>query len=211
MPSVNELGEWVLRGLAVAGGATVGGFGTGLLTQLIARLTVARPLPRPALNVLRLLGAFAAGLLVWMWVFGSGGPGFGFGGGGLGLGGRETGTGGTGSGASTESRKELPQNNGTDPTAGPAVLRIEVLGDRPDERARFYRLDAGDPNARLTLDEIRAKIRDRKAQSPPLEKLVIVLYLDSPDKEKKQVRDLQELALDFKLRPILDAMDRKAP
>jgi hypothetical protein len=209
--SIDQLGQWVLRGLAVAGGATVGGFGTGILTQFVARLTMARPLPKPAVNILRILGALVAGCLVWMWVFGSGGAGFGFGGGGFGLGGHETGAGGTGRGQNAESAKEALPINGTDPSAGPEVLRIEVLGDRPEERTHFYRIDGGTSRARLNLEELRGRIRERLTQAPPLKKLVIVLYLDSPDKDKLQVRELQDLALDLKLSPIIVTMDRKAP
>jgi hypothetical protein len=209
--SVDQLGQWAMRGLAVAGGAAVGGFGTGALTQFVTRMTVARPLPKPAVNILRIVGAIAAGCLVWMWVFGSGGPGFGFGGGGFGLGGHETGAGGTGRGLNLESTKETSYINGTDSSAGPDVLRIEVLGDRPEERSHFYRIDDGGSRARLTLDELRGRIRDRQAQAPPLKRIVIVLYLDSPDKDKMQVRELQELALDLKLPAIIVTMDRKAP
>jgi hypothetical protein len=209
--SINQLGEWVLRGLAVAGGATVGGFGTGFLTQLVARLTVARPLPKPAVNILRFLGAIVAGCLVWLWVFGSGGQGFGLGGGGFGLGGHETGAGGTGASRNIESGKETVHNDGTDPTVGPGVFRVEVLGDRPEERERFYRLENGEPKTRLTMKELRSRINERKTQSPPLQKLVIVLYLDSPDKDKLQVRELQELALDLKLPFVIETMNRKAP
>jgi hypothetical protein len=212
MPSVNELGEWVMRGLAVAGGAAVGGFGTGFLMQLIARLTVARPLPKPVLNILRVLGAIVAGCLVWMWVFGSGGAGFGFGGGGFGMGGHETGVGGAGRGQNIESAKETLPTNGTDAPAGPEVLRVEVLGDRPDERTHFYRLESGNSRARLTLEELRGRIRERQTQAPPLQKLVILLYLDSPDKDKLQIRELRELALDLKV-PFIDivTLNRKAP
>jgi hypothetical protein len=211
--SINQLGEWVLRGLAVAGGATVGGFGTGLLMQLIARLTVAKPLPKPAVNVLRILGALVAGCLVWMWVFGSGGPGFGLGGGGgrFGLGGHETGAGGTGAGKNTDSGMETARSDGTDPTVGPGVLRVEVLGDRPEERERFYRLENSESKTRLTMKELQARINERKTQAPPLQTLVIVLYLDSPDKDKLQVRELQELALDLKLPFVIVTMNRKAP
>src|SRR6202158_11615 len=131
MPSVNELGDWVLRILAVAGGAAVGGFGTGFLSQIVARLTVTRPLPRPAVNVLRVLGAIVLGSLVGMWVFRSGGGGFGFGGGGFGLGlggARETGR--SGAGNDSESEKETKHANQSDPTTGPGVLAREGLGEK---------------------------------------------------------------------------------
>jgi hypothetical protein len=203
----DKLGRMVMNVLAVAGAAAVGGFGIGFLTQLVARLTFAKPLPRPALNLLRVAGAITAGLLAALVIW-QDHSGFGFGGG-FGLGGRETGS--DGAGKNTESRSEALRGNGADPTAGPGVLRIEVLGDQAQERTHFYRLESVDPKARLTLEEVRTRIRERQSQSPPLERLVIVLFLDSPDKDKKQVRDLQEMALDFKLRPVIDAMNSKAP
>jgi len=209
--SVDQLGQWAMRGLAVAGGAAVGGFGTGFLTQFITRLTVARPLPKPAVNLLRILGAIVTGCLVWMWVFGSGGPGFGFGGGGFGLGGHETGAGGTGRELTTELTKETSHSNGSDSSTGPDVLRIEVLGDRPQERTRFYRIDGGTSRERLTLDEIERRIRERQTEAPPLNRVVIVLYQDSPDKDKAQVRDLQERLLDLRLPFIVVTREIKAP
>jgi hypothetical protein len=207
--AVNELGDMVLRVLAVAGAVFVGGFGLGLLSQLIARLTVTKPLPKPALNLLRGLGGITLGLIVYLWIFGHGGPGFGLGGAfGLG-GGGDKGTAGEGSGKETVSAKET-NRRGEDPTTGPDVIRIEVLGDQIGERERFYRMEG--TKERLNASEVRARVRERQNQSPSLRALVIVLYDDSPDQQKRQVTDLEDIAAELKnLRSIIEKVDGKAP
>jgi hypothetical protein len=207
--AVGELGDMVLRILAVAGAVFVGGFGLGLLAQLVARLTVTRPLPKLALNTLRGLGGITLGLIVYVWIFGHGGPGFGFGSG-FGLrGGDAKGTAGEGSGKESGLAKET-NRRGNDPTTGEEVFRIEVLGDQIGERERFYRLEGA--KERLNASEVRARVRERQNQSPPLRALVIVLYDDSPDQHKRQVTDLEDIAVELKnLRSILEKVDGKAP
>jgi hypothetical protein len=45
-----------------------------------------------------------------------------------------------------------------------------------------------------------------------LRALVIVLYDDSPDQQKKQVTDLEDIAVELKnLRSIVEKVDGKAP
>jgi hypothetical protein len=206
--AVSELGDLVLRILAVAGGVFVGGFCLGLLAQLVARLAATRPLPKPALNILRGLGAITLGVIVYFWIFGHGGPGFGLGGG-LGFGGGDKGTAGEGPGKETGSAKES-NRRGNDPTTGKDVFRIEVLGDQVGERERFYRMEGA--RERLNASEVRARVRERQNQSPPLRALVIVLYDDSPDQQKKQVTDLEDIAVELKnLRSIVEKVDGKAP
>ena len=207
--AVNELGDMVLRVLAVAGAVFVGALGLGLLSQLIARLTVTKPLPKPALNLLRGLGGITLGLIVYIWIFGHGGPGFGLGGAfGLG-GGGDKGTAGEGPGKETGSAKET-NRRGNDPTTGADVIRIEVLGDQVGERERFYRLEGA--RERLNAFEVRARVRERQNQSPPLRALVIVLYDDSPDQQKKQVTDLEDIAVELKnLNSIVVKTEGKAP
>jgi hypothetical protein len=209
LAAVADLGDLVLRVLAIAGGALVGGLGLGLLSQLVARFTVTRPLPKPALNLLRALGAITLGLVVYFWAFGPGGPGFGLGGGfGFGGGGGKR-TPGEGTDKETGSRKES-RPRGEDPTTGDAVIRIEVLGDPPKDGKSFYRVEG--ERERLTMEQVRELVRERrKRDSPPLEKLVIVLYDDSPDRSKQQIRELEDLALDLKLRSPIDKMEGKAP
>jgi len=60
----NEIGTWVVRILAIAGGGAIGGLLVGWLTQVICRLLTTKAVPRGPLNIVRLLGAIAAGWLV---------------------------------------------------------------------------------------------------------------------------------------------------
>jgi hypothetical protein len=45
----------------------------------------------------------------------------------------------------------------------------------------------------LTLDELRGQLRERLGQTPKLQKVVIVLYGNSPDKNNANVRNLVDL------------------
>src|SRR5260370_15959110 len=69
-----NLGEWLMRGLAIVGAVAVGGFGAGLIVQIAARLTSTKPAPRGVVRLVRLLGAIT-GLVVALSLFPTGGPG----------------------------------------------------------------------------------------------------------------------------------------
>ena len=177
LPSGN-LGDWLLRGLAVVGAAALGGFGAGLILQIATRLTTTRQVPRPVLRLIRILGAITCGLLVAFALFHAGGPG----GGGSGSGGGKD----AGQGLhDTSAGKDTPppQPKGSTPPA--AELRVVVL-NRMD--GRNYRVE-GDAEAH-TLDEVQALVKQRKSQKPPLQKLVIVLYKDSPSHDHLMVERL---------------------
>ena len=60
----NDIGSWVIRVLAIAGGGAIGGLLVGWITQVLARLLTTKPVPRGPLNIVRLLGAIIAGWLV---------------------------------------------------------------------------------------------------------------------------------------------------
>jgi hypothetical protein len=176
---VSNLGQTVVNLLAVIGGAAVGWFGAGLLTQLLVKLTVHRDTPRPVLRVVRILGAVALGLAVWLLVFGSGGPGWGLGGGGWGFGGR--GPGGadssTGRTAGTDNQKGKTSKDGK---AGSSVegrfLAVEMLGGkRYKDDERFYRItEPGEPPR--SLPELVDSIRKRREQDPGLKGIEIIIY-----------------------------------
>jgi hypothetical protein len=70
------------------------------------------------------------------------------------------------------------------------VFRVEVLGNEAVEAiggpkadvARRYRVGwPGDPHY-YTLDEVKKRIRARRKEEPPLRRIEIVVYRDSPDK-----------------------------
>jgi hypothetical protein len=201
LPSGN-LGDWLLRGLAVIGAAALGGFGSGLTLQMSARLMTARQTPRPVLRLTRIGGAITSGLLVAMALFRGGGPG----GGGSGEGGGKD----AGKGPHAVSRdkdtapaKEQPKN--TLP-ASLTSLRIVVV---PSADGHSYRIDGQEPAQ--TFDEVKALVAFRRAQATPLEKLVIVLYEDSPDQGTPIVQKLKSLAQDNGLTPEVSEPKGKIP
>jgi hypothetical protein len=186
----------LVRCLAVAGAAALGGVLLGLLTQLIVKATTTRKLPPWPLNTVRVLGAVASGWLVALWLFGGGGPGIG-GSGGFGLG---SGT-GRGEGDKTPAEKDKGgKGTGAGEVSADESLRIEVLGNDDlrriagagfDER-RYYRIEG--TGTLLTLEEVKKAVKDRQQRSPPLRRLVLVLYLDSPTEQGGRVADLKAWA-----------------
>jgi hypothetical protein len=188
----------LVRGLAVVGAAVLGGLLLGLLTQLVVKAMTTRKLPPWPLNTVRLLGAVASGWLVALWLFGGGGPGVG-GTGGWGF--------GSGTGRGEGDQKAAEKDKGGKGTGGTPVpadesLRVEVLGD-PDlgriagagfDPHRYYRVQGAQGGALLTLDEVKRAVKERQQQSPPLRRLVLVLYLDSPTEEVGRVVDLKTWA-----------------
>jgi hypothetical protein len=187
--------------LAVIGGAVVGGLLVGLFTQLLVRVLTTRKMPRWALNTVRLAGAVAAGWLVALWVFGGGGLGFG-GPGGWGFGQ------GSGSGTSTTNGARPPdtrppqEHPGDGPSAAAETVRVEVLGNAPLEKLSAdtdhrYRVEDKDGRKLLTLAEVKDYIRERQKREPPLRHVALVVYKDSPAKDKPQVTDLAAWAADL--------------
>jgi hypothetical protein len=205
----------LVRCLAVAGAAAVGGVLVGLLAQLIVKATTTRKLPPWPRNTIRVLGAVASGWLVALWLFGGGGPGIG-GSGGWGF--------GSGSGRGEGDKQLAEKDNagkekgsqGKDNTPVPAdeSLRVEVLGDPALMRlaggnfdpARCYRVAGADGGKLLTLAEVKEAIKRRQQQSPPLRRLVVVLYTDSPEKKVGRVEDLKTWADDLVVRGTKDKL-----
>src|SRR5205823_5519098 len=85
-------------------------------------------------------------------------------------------------------------------------LRIVVLRTTD---GRYYRVE-GDTQAH-TFEEVQALVAKRRAQQPPLHKLVIVLYDDSPDQDTTLVRQLETLAQDNGLTPEISKPPGKVP
>jgi hypothetical protein len=192
--------------LAVIGGAVIGALLVGFFSNLLARLATTRKLPPWALNVVRLLGAIAAGWLVALWLFGGGGPGVG-GAGGLGIGS------GTGHGPSTAKTPTTGQTTAPAPAArspdgqpqsASESVRIEVLGPaalmkigKATQPERCYRVETDMGPQLLTLQETKNWIRARLKRQPPLRRLDLVLYNDSPAANVPFVRDLANWAADL--------------
>jgi hypothetical protein len=198
---VPNFGQLVVHSLAVAGGALVAGLLGGWLMQLLARATTTRRVPRPALNLVRVLGAIVGGILVYLFVFGSGAGGYGLGGGGWGFGGKGGAGEQTGKGDSVTPTTvpTMPTTAAASPTDRQQILRIEMLGGkryRGDER--FYLVD--DRKEPRTLFEVRQAIEERKRQAPPLKEMEIVILPEgSVAREHPAVVRLIELARDLGL------------
>jgi hypothetical protein len=196
-----DLGMQVLKGLAVVGGAAVGGLGSGLLLRLLVRLAVHRPAPRTALVLVRTLGALALGLAVWVWVSSSGGLGPGGGGWfGAGAGSVQAPIAKTEPGQSAEPAPmpdiATPPRPSPDSPPGLAqdTLRIEILGGARVQQGRFYLLEgAKEP---LALDEVRKAIQARQQEKdkPPLKGIVILIYGSSVARDHPAVRNLAKWA-----------------
>jgi hypothetical protein len=195
---------FVVKALAVVGGAVLGGLLVGLFAQLLVRAFTGKSLPPFPRWLLRVLGGILIGWLVALFVFGGGGPGLG----GLGGWGFGSGTGG-GESKDSEIKKDTTSKDPTPPkdagsgAATERVLRVEVLTDPAVEKAlgkegverqRYYRIEGTAANDLLTLDTLKERIRERLKKQPPLERLDVVTREDSPDKDVPRVAELRHWA-----------------
>jgi hypothetical protein len=180
---VPDIGARLVNGLAVVGGAVVGWVLAGVLVQLLVRLIARRPAPPVALRLVRLLGGIAAGLAVYLLVFGTGG-GWGLGGpGGWIFGGRGSQGNGTGltTGPTGKDRPPpgTPPTTGKAPTPAPAdTLRVEIIpanlaAERKDRR--FYRVQG--ETTYCTLTEMAELIEARRAKG--IKVVEIITYRNS--------------------------------
>ncbi|MHB1425805.1 MAG: hypothetical protein ACYC3I_21780 [Gemmataceae bacterium] len=186
--------------LAVVGGGVGGGLGLGLLAQLLMRAMTIRKPPRWSVLTVRLLGGVVCGWLVALWLFGGGGSGIG------GTGGWGFGSGaGKGDGKKTEEidKKDSggKSNSDSKQTPGAESLRIEVLGHaalgEQDIRAeRWYRIETTEGPRLLTFSDVKEAIQKRRQEQPPLRRIEIVLYNDSPDERVPIVSRLRTWAGD---------------
>jgi hypothetical protein len=200
-----DLGMQVLKWLAVVGGATVGGWGSGFLFRLVVRLSLWRSPSSKVLMPIRILGALAVGLAVWVWAFSSGefGPGMG---GWLGPGKSD----GQSPEAKTEpgvsSQQSAERQPGAavrspplQPDQGRDTLRIEILGGARVKQERFYLLEG--ENRPRTLPEVRKAIqaRQQEADKPRLKGIVILVYPSSVARDHPAVKNLVNWAKENRL------------
>jgi hypothetical protein len=182
--------DWLVRLLAVAGGAAVGVLLVSLVVGAMRRFLGVRKVPGPLYLVVRLLGAVAAGWLVWLLVFGGGGSGLG------GPGGSSTG-GQPGTGKGTGQDKQRTTQPA--PDKGGDALKIVMLGGRRvgtgAQGKRFYRL--ADEKESLDFDELKALILKRKTAG--LQAIAILIYGNSVSKDHSAVTRLKQWAEDHGL------------
>jgi hypothetical protein len=190
----------VVKCLAVLGASVGGGLGFGFVAQLLMRSTMVRKPPRWSVVGVRLLSGVICGWLVALWLFGGGGPGIGgTGGWGLGSGpGKENG----------EKAIDLGKKNNDGKTSENAKLtlpgeslRIEVLGkdslSESDFAAkRWYRIESKEGELLLTFEQVKEDIKKRQHEQPPLRRIEIVLYKDSPEEHVPIVNQLRIWAAD---------------
>jgi hypothetical protein len=181
---------WRLLGVLAA--TILGGLAAGAFVNW----ATSRKLPRWMTRACRIVGAAGLGFLAALGLLGNGG-GFGFGFGGSGSG---SGTGDN----TTPATLVQPQAKHDTPPETPPVslseeLHIEVLGDPALRRmqgdrfdaSRCYRVEADGSMRLLTLAETKEMIRVRHQGSPPLRKVVVTLYNDSPANDVPRVSDLK--------------------
>ncbi len=197
-----------IKALAVVGGAALGAMFIGWLVQVLAKLSFAQKIPPWPLRILRVLGGGATGLLVYWFVFGGGG---GIGGPGGWLGGGHGGSGDKqgksvarsandkGSEKSKENKsKEKAEEKRTE--SQPAeTMHVEVLGN--ETLMKIAKSQTYDPNKRYriegsamlyTLEEVQKLILQKRKDKPPLRRLVVVVYRDSPAQDRPQVTGLTD-------------------
>ena len=208
----------VVKILAVVGGGVVGGLGMGLLAQLLVRAFTTKKLPPWPVLTIRLLGGVICGWLVALWLFGGGGAGIG----GMGGWGFGSGSGKSDGEKTTEVGKKddkSKKSNGEATPPAEETLRIEVLGKDTLKKAdmdasRCYRVEIDERSRLLTMDEVKEAVRKRQAKEPPLHRIEIVLYKDSPDERVPLVSRLRAWAADLnngKMKVDISQPDANAP
>lgn len=204
--------DLIVRILAVLGSGAGGGLGLGLLAQLLLRTMTLRKPPRWSVQIVRLFGGGISAWLVALWLFGGGGSGIG-GTGGLGFGS------GTGQGEGQKTGETGKKNDSTAETPNGEPLRIVVLGranltEAQEKSERWYRLETTEGPRMLTFVELKQVIRNRQQDQPPLSRIEIVLYKDSPDERVPIVSQLRTWAGDQnggKMQVDLVRSDRETP
>jgi hypothetical protein len=187
--------DTVVKILAVIGSGAGGGLALGLLAQLLLRTMTTRNLPRWSVQTIRLLGGLICAWLVALWLFGGGGSGIG-GSGGLGFGSGE------GQGDGEKIVGNAKKNGSRAETPSDESMQIVVLGranltEDQIKAKSWYRIETGEGPRMLTFEEVKRAIRNRQREQPPLRRIEIVLYKNSPDERVPIVSQLRAWASDY--------------
>jgi hypothetical protein len=203
----STMGEVIMRGLAVVGGAALGAALAGWALGWVQRnFFEQQTLPRFAYWIVMGASAILFGLLTYYLVFGTGGWGIG-------------GPGGGGTGGGTkEGVKEGKKDTPADPTkegkkpkkderpSGTTVLRVQVLGnaalckllDVPnpaelteEQRDHRYRFEGGRKRELLDLKGVQKRIREER-KGGKLERVDVLTYDDGPVPNQPEVVGLEE-------------------
>jgi len=197
-----------IRILIAVGIAAAGALLCGLLVQVLSKSIARSAAPKPAVNLVRLGGAAAAGLAACLWLFGLGpgkGPGQGPGKG-PGEGGEKRAILDPGKG---EEKKDDKKTNPPVTPAGEEVLKIEVLGNKSvrklaDQKAieenRRYRLTTDSGPKLLTIDEVVNFIAERSRDKRTPDRVELISYKSEtrPQDKEAALERLRELGRDLK-------------
>jgi hypothetical protein len=185
-----DLQMFLLKILAVVGGAAIGFFGAGWFLNLVGRAFLRRKGQLPAFKIGRYLGMIGLGVLVYLWAFGAGGGGFGGVGGWWPFGGKgATGTDPALSGGASEKPVAQPIEEKATPAN---TIQVRFLGGKEVVDQRFYLLDQ-EKQAR-TWEELVAELKKRKQKDRRLKIIEIVLYQGSIDRDNPAVTKLEDWA-----------------
>jgi hypothetical protein len=185
-----NVGLIVLKVLAVAGGALVGGLGCGFGGAALARLLYGGKLPRQVVTILQIVGGILSAWLVAFLVFWPGGEGTGGGGGG-----------GTGQGTGPGSGGQTGQTNpGATNTGSPvkvvdgAVLQVKVLRGGGKDNP-IYEIDVDGQPTKFKLSDLLGQIKLKQKQDPGVSKIEVLLrWKETPDEDTDQVLALRKEA-----------------
>jgi hypothetical protein len=196
----DNIGNFAVNGLAVAGAGAVGYFGVQLTIWLICKFGLHKETSRRVSKLLGVLGGIALALFVAGFLFQAGGGGGWFG---MGLGF----DGGTGNSSANTSKNTStsPRSNHESTTAASVPktanpLRIRMLGGekaKVGDELRFYQLESGDE--KLTLDKIKPIVRERmqdKPDRPAIKEIVVIIEKDSVAYNHEAVQKLEQFARD---------------
>ena len=168
--------------LAVVGGAIFGGLLIGYLSKLLAPIFIGKELGPRMHRVMQILGAIGIGYLAYFLVSARGGSGDGDG---NGKGGGKGGTGGT---HPTVKEGKPPIKDNDKPPKTTAPIEVEVLGNLPLGSEKIYYLRPG--NKLLDLDDVKQELKKLHKENSE-RKIQLILYRDSPARDKKQVSRLE--------------------
>lgn len=187
----------VLKILAVAGGALIGGLLSGFVGRAATRMLTTRPMPLWGVRTLRVAGGVTSGWLVYLYLASGGGGGIG------GPGGNKPGGGDTENPQVSKPPEKEPGKKPDRKAATGEPVRIEVLGSRAlqilkqpaGEPYRGYRIEGDEEKKLYDLRGIEGVLRERRQELRKEKKslrVVVVIYKDSPVRRLPVVADLTD-------------------
>lgn len=190
--SAQDFSSPILKFLAVAGGAVIGGLLSGFVGRAATRMLSTRSMPLWGVRTLRVAGGVASGWLVYLYLASGGGSGVG------GPGGNKAG-GGNKENIQASKPPEKEKKKDEKKVSAAARVRIEVLGSRALKILKQptggpyhgYRIEGDEEKKLYDLAGIEAVLRERHQKDLSL-KVDLIIYLDSPDRDLPVVTRLRD-------------------